>query len=147
MVFKVCGVDTLSLVYFQMGTAQITLLSSDVWHKQLQIMGCWGERDSCLENNQTQRTFHFRPACSLSSALIKPQGSSTAFSPTCSNSSGYSVFLEQSIWLNLLSANQCEETTQHNWYRMWWCMFFSPLNLKHTHTQLENWRAGRSFRQ
>lgn len=144
MVFKVCAVDSLSLVYFQMGTAQITLLSSDVWHKRLQIMGCWGERDTffsfffsswtCLENNQTQRTFHFRPACSLSSALIKPQGSSTAFSPTCSNSSGYSVFLEQSIWLNLLSANQCEETTQHNWYRMWWCMFFFPLKLKHTHT-------------
>lgn len=111
-------------------------------NQRLQIMWCWGEGDNDLlmgqgicprwGNCQTQRTFHFRPTHSLSSVLIEPWGSSRSFPPTSTHPSAHSMILEQSIWLNLSSGNQCGETTQHNWYRMWWCFFFFS-TLKHTH--------------
>lgn len=50
--------NTLTLVHFQMEAAEITLVSSDVWHKQLlccptenqrlQIMWFWGEVMCCF---------------------------------------------------------------------------------------------------
>lgn len=125
-------------------------------NQRLQIMWCWGEGDNDLlmgqgicprwGNCQTQRTFHFRPTHSLSSVLIEPWGSSRSFPPTSTHPSAHSMMLEQSIWLNLSSGNQCGETTQHNWYRMWWCFFFFLHSSTHTYTKLEHpakWRLKR----
>lgn len=107
MVFKVCGVDTLSLVYFQMGTAQITLLSSDVWHKQLQIMGCWGERDSFFSFFALQlNVFRKQPNTediSLQASLL------TEFCSDQTSRVLHSLFTDmlQLIWL------QCVPGTKH----------------------------------
>lgn len=48
---------------------------------------------------------------------------------TSADPSAHGAAVEPSVWLRLLSANQCEEATTHNWCRM---------QCTHTHAQLES---------
>lgn len=164
--------NTLTLVHFQMEAAEITLVSSDVWHKQLlccptenqrlQIMWFWGEVMccfffnglgicSCLQNGQTQDILleahpEFCSGQRAQTSRVLHSFFTGIHQPICP----LYVSLEQSIWLNLLSGNQCEETTQHNWYKMW--CFLGGGFQTHTHTeswstQLRgDWRGGRCCR-